>query len=75
MILSTGASEYTKTNNIYDLAGNVLEFTDTYSKDRGYFSIGSYYGEVSDKWAFHPRHIGDKTPLEKLGFRVVLYLK
>lgn len=74
MILSTGASEFTKTNNIYDLAGNLLEFTDTYSKDRGYFSIGGYYGELPDRWSFCPRNIGDKTPLEKLGFRVVLYL-
>ena len=75
MLLSTGASEYTNTNNIYDLAGNVIEFTDTYSYDRGYFSIGGYYSELSDKWTLQPRNIGDKTPLEKLGFRVVLYLK
>ena len=74
MILSTGASEFTKTNNIYDLAGNLLEFTDTYNEYMGYYSIGGYYGELSDRWSFCPRNIGDKTPLEKLGFRVVLYL-
>ena len=75
MILSTGASETTKTNNIYDLLGNLIEYTDTYNEYMGYYSVGGYFSQLSSKWAFNPSNIGDKTPLEKLGFRVVLYLK
>lgn len=75
MILSTGASEATNTNNIYDLAGNLIEYTDTYNEYMGYYSVGGYFSELSNKWTFYPSNIGDKTPLEKLGFRVVLYLK
>lgn len=75
MILSTGASETTRTNNIYDLAGNLIEYTNTYNEYMGYYSVGGYFSELSNKWAFYPSNIGDKTPLEKLGFRIILYFK
>ena len=76
MIISTGATEYTNTNNIYDLAGNVVEYTNTYSDDRGYYSVGGYYTQISEYQSFIEAHpIGDKSQLKKFGYRVVLFLK
>ena len=76
MLISTGSTEYTNTNNIYDLAGNVVEYTNTYSEDRGYYSVGGYYTQISGYQTFIEAHqIGDKSPLKKFGYRVVLFLK
>lgn len=80
MILSTGASERNKTNNIYDLAGNVSEFVDVhkyiderYGEQEIYRNRGGYYDNIS--------HIGVKSDMSisdansRQGFRVVLYIK
>lgn len=76
MIISTGSTEYTNTNNIYDLAGNVVEYTNTYSEDWGYYSVGGYYTQISGYQSFMDASpIGDKSPLKKFGYRVVLFLK
>jgi len=55
MILSAGATERNKTNNIYDLAGNVTEFQDyrryingDYGIEEDYRSRGGYYDNVGD---------------------------
>lgn len=74
MILSTGATQRNSTNNIYDLAGNLTEFTDGYVESRGYYSVGGHFDTTGDSSIYSPSLIG-VTPLEKLGFRVVLYLK
>ncbi len=76
MLISTGSTEYTNTNNIYDLAGNVVEYTNTYSEDWGYCSVGGYYTQISGYQSFMDASpIGDKSPLKKFGYRVVLFLK
>ncbi len=76
MLISTGSTEYTNTNNIYDLAGNVVEYTNTYSEYRGYYSVGGYYTQTSGYQTFIEAHqIGDKSPLKKFGYRVVLSFK
>lgn len=74
MILSAGASERNKSNNIYDLAGNLIEFTDGYVKGRGYYSVGGHYEDTGSYGIYNPSLLG-VVPLGKLGFRVVLYLK
>ena len=74
MILSTGASERNITNNIYDIAGNLIEYTDGYVPDRGYYSVGGHFDTTSGYGIDSPKLIG-VFPLEKLGFRVVLYMK
>ncbi len=74
MILSTGATDRNKANNIYDLAGNVMEYTDGWVEDRGYYSAGGYYDVIGQYEPYILRLIG-VTPLEKIGFRMVLYNK
>ena len=73
MILSTGATERNKANNIYELAGNVREYTDGWVRDRGYYSIGGHYDNTGG-YIYNLTLIG-VTPLDKLGYRIVLYLK
>ena len=72
MILSSGATERNKSNNIYDLAGNVMEYTDGWVRNRGYYSVGGHYDTTGDYGISEYRLIG-VIPLEKLGFRIVLY--
>lgn len=71
-ILATGINENTNLNNIYDLFGNLMEFTDGYVENRGYYSVGGYYSEIS---SLKTAHLLGVDPLDKLGFRVVLYLQ
>lgn len=71
-ILATGINESAKTNNIYDLFGNLMEFTDGYVEQRGYYSVGGYYSETA---TFKGTYLLGVEPLDKLGFRVVLYIK
>lgn len=73
-ILATGISERNCTNNIYDLAGNLMEYTNGYVSTRGYYSVGGHFSTTSDYGIYSPRLIGT-DPLDKLGFRIVLYLK
>ena len=79
MILSTGSTERNKNKNIYDLAGNVLEFTDMYKykneKDRiitSYNTIGGFYDEKEASI----REIDSVSDANsRQGFRVVLYME
>lgn len=69
MILSTGATDRNVTNNIYDLAGNLMEYVDN---ENGYICNGGYYdyiaGGAFDTWVF------TGEPSSNIGFRIVLYL-
>ena len=80
MILSTGATERNKSNNIYDLAGNVSEFVDvhkwingSYGEEEDYRNWGGYYDNISYYSAASSMSISDAN--SRQGFRVVLYLK
>lgn len=73
IIIGTGASEQTKFNNIYDFAGNVMEYTDGWVRARGYYSVGGYFDTLGNYGIYSPSLIG-VTPLERLGYRVVLYI-
>lgn len=80
MILSTGATERNKSNNIYDLAGNVSEFADihkwingSYGEEEDYRNWGGYYDNISYYSAASSMSISDAN--SRQGFRVVLYLK
>ena len=81
MLLSTGAADRNKTNNIYDLAGNVSEFVDKYQykdyKDKFhkvYYCMGGNYDNIGTYY-----NVGDEnsisTPNSRQGFRIVLYLE
>ncbi len=72
MILSTGATERNKSNNIYDLAGNVMEYIDCWVTSRGYSSAGGHFDNIGSH-IYNLSLIGVQ-PLEKIGYRIVLYI-
>lgn len=71
ILLSTGACESYKINNIYDIFGNLSELT-TYYKDDYRYVYGGDYQNLSNKNSFTKQY---KGPCSWIGFRVVLYLK
>lgn len=79
ILLSTGASERNKTNNIYDLAGNVAEFLDVYKIihnnkiENSYSCIGGYYDNISKYSITSITGINKANSIQ--GFRIVLYQK
>ena len=80
MILSTGATDRNKANNIYDLAGNVSEFADIHrwiniygEEEEDYRNWGGYYDNISYYSANSNMSISDAN--SRQGFRVVLYFK
>lgn len=80
MILSTGATNRNITNNIYDLAGNLWEYTDDYlSRDEneiaGYYCVGGHYDHTGDHFPIYSHNLKNVAPLDKVGFRIVLNLE
>ena len=79
MILSTGSTERNKNKNIYDLAGNVLEFTDMYKykneKDRIITSYNTRGGFYDEKEASIRDIDSVSDANSRQGFRVVLYME
>ena len=74
-VTTTGASEAYAVNNVYDLAGNVYEWTmESYYTDlrvfRGgyYYDTGSFY-PASYRYSYYPSYSYDY-----IGFRVTLFL-
>ena len=79
MILSAGATERNKTNNIYDLAGNVTEFQDyrryingDYGIEEDYRSRGGYYDNVGTGYSISS-DMSISEANSRQGFRIVLY--
>lgn len=71
MILSSGATDRNCCKNIYDLAGNVSELVE---EDNGkYSSRGGYYDNISFYAANSTIEYNGAS--NKLGYRIVLYLK
>ncbi len=76
-LLSSGANEKTKTCNIYDLAGNLAEFSDAHvtningKKETNYYILGGHYQDSSTYGAESMQKINSAN--HKQGFRVVLY--
>lgn len=59
VIIPTGSAEYTKTNNIYDMAGNVWEWTtEAYSTYSRVYRGGNCYGNgnspMADRYNYNP---------------------
>ena len=73
---TAGFSEYWKTKNMYDLAGNLYEWTNEKSSSNDPIARGGCYGDEGDKkpvsWC-PGRSIG--FVYEYVGFRVRLYIK
>ncbi len=79
--IATGSSEDTKTKNIYDLAGNMWEFTTEKRTDGALISRGCSFTNNGKTWPISYKSMGNTldAPLVadavSLGFRVVLYLE
>ena len=76
-LINTGSTEYTKVNNIYDMTGNLMEWTqEKYST--GLFSAarGGHYNTEGDYSAAAYRGVGSGTDNSNgIGFRLALYIK
>ncbi len=73
---TTGKSEYWKVNNIYDLAGNVSEWTqEKYSTGAPRANRGGYYGYDGDRIPAANRGINGASDTHlSMGFRASFYL-
>ena len=65
----TGTSEYWKANNIYDLAGNILELTqERYSNNGLYTCRGGYFSAIETIYSAAYRYNADTARGFRLGF-------
>lgn len=72
-----GFSEYWKTKNIYDLAGNVSEFATEILTSLSTFCMGGYYNSYSTRGGsvVYSTYIPLDSTGDYIGFRVRLYIK
>ena len=76
ILVTTGTSEKNKVMNIYDIAGNVYEWTLEKTSDDSYpcaFRGGSYYGNGSNRPAAYRTSHNTTNTSYALGFRVTLW--
>ena len=76
ILLTTGASEYFKTKNIYDLAGNVWEKTNEAVSTTNRVGRGGYYNYDGTSYPVSIRNGGNPNNCSYgIGFRPALYIK
>ena len=74
-LLGTGVTDYTKKNNIYDLAGNCCEWTtESYSSDNQVNRGGFYDDNGSLNPAYARNNDSPTSSFDVVGFRVSLYV-
>ena len=74
--IPTGSTEYTKANNIYDLAGNVHDWTMEAYSSVSRVRRGGYYSNIGDSYPASSRSgSGPASSSSYLGCRVSLYIK
>ena len=75
-LLNTGAASRNRVKNIYDLAGNVEEWTNEKYSPNFVYRGGSYLYDFGSSVPAAFRHGGDASNTHKdLGFRLALYIK
>ena len=76
IITSSGASDRNMANNIYDLAGNLREYTSSrYADTEYYFSYSGHYDTPGNQHPASSTFAFSKEPYHNIGYRVVLVLK
>lgn len=73
-IAKTGASESYKTNNIYDLAGNVSEIT-TEQYNGAYVLRGAAHNLQASQRVMCIRYVASNIQSASIGFRPIMYIK
>ena len=74
--IPTGSTEYTKANNIYDLAGNVLDWTMEACYTDGRVCRGGKYNNYGTTLSASLRNYnGPTTSTSSSGTRATLYIK
>ena len=72
--IPTGSSEYTKANNIYDIAGNLTEWSMTTNRNGRTTNSGSCYN-TSSYDVNHKSQYGPISSQTAISFRAMLYIK
>ena len=76
--IPTGSTEYTKANNIYDLAGNVLEYTMERNDTTDRYWRGGYHVSASSSSNSAQGRISSATPAStgySYGWRAYMYIQ
>ncbi len=74
-LINTGNFDQTEKNNIYDLAGNLEEWTtESYSSALRVSRGGNYHSSGSQHPASNRHHFNPSVASDDIGFRVALYL-
>lgn len=73
-LLRTGSSEQTKTKNIYDIAGNLAEWTMETTKDKVNIARGGSYVSTIGQLAATRYAYQNNTANNSIGFRISLYI-
>ncbi len=71
----SGYSDYWKGKNIYDLAGNIAEYTSEKYSNSAIYRGGYYYGTGLDMPIASRAGVSESSTNEIIGFRVALYIK
>lgn len=75
MAVLTGNSEYTNVKNIYDMAGNVWEWTNEKFQDHIIFRGGSYQDSGKEAPITYRYDVPSDQASEKIGFRIMLWIE
>ena len=77
VILTTGSTEEVKKKNLYDVAGNLWEWTQESVSSSSYYMIrgGSFWSAYASNPACQRANTTDSNANATFGFRVVLYIK
>ena len=75
MLITTGTSEQNKVMNIYDIAGNVWEWTLEKRDDSSCIYRGGWFGTMSSAWPAYSRGLSGTTSTSEMstGFRVSIW--
>ena len=74
-LIKTGSSEQTKTKNIYDIAGNVAEWTMETTKNNVNIARGGAFNSTIAQLAAARYAYQNNTASSNVGFRISMYVE